>query len=103
MDDTTYEQTEASADLLDFPEAYLTPGMRLKLEVFESKILNISSAQQNVVCEVASVEPMRSDTAAKASTPALLSNGRRVIVPAFVEAGSKIEVKLEDESYVSRV
>lgn len=44
--------------------------------------------------------PPRADQAAETKRVAILENGRKVKVPAHIEAGQEIVVRPEDESYV---
>jgi elongation factor P len=53
--------------------------------------------------EVTETEPsVKGQTAASSYKPAILSNGVRTMVPAFVSAGTKIVVMTADGSYVER-
>jgi elongation factor P len=53
--------------------------------------------------EVMETEPsVKGQTAASSYKPALLSNGVRTMVPAFVTVGTKIVVMTADGSYVER-
>ena len=45
---------------------------------------------------------VKGQTAASSYKPALLSNGVRTMVPAFVGPGTKIVVMIADGSYVER-
>jgi elongation factor P len=45
---------------------------------------------------------MRGGTAAPSYKGAVLENGMKVLVPPFIEAGSRIVVSTEDGSYVRR-
>jgi elongation factor P len=58
---------------------------------------------QTVTLEVTEADPVvKGQTAASSYKPAVLSNGVRVMVPPFVEAGTRIVVNTEDASYVER-
>jgi elongation factor P len=53
--------------------------------------------------EVVETEPsIKSQTAASSYKPAVLSNGVRTMVPAFVSVGTRIVVMTADGSYVER-
>jgi elongation factor P len=56
-----------------------------------------------VVLEVAEADPyVKGQTAQASYKPAKMSNGLRVLVPPFVQAGEKIVVNTEDGSYIER-
>jgi len=57
----------------------------------------------NVVLEIESTEPpIKGSTAAPSYKPALMTNGVTVKVPAYINTGEKIVVKIEDASFVER-
>jgi elongation factor P len=45
---------------------------------------------------------VKGQTAASSYKPGLLENGLKVLIPPFVEAGTRIVVNTEDVSYVER-
>ena len=53
--------------------------------------------------QVAFLHPVvKGQTAASSYKPGLLENGLKVLIPPFIEAGTKIVVNTEDTSYVER-
>ncbi len=102
MDNGTYEQIEISRELLGEQEAFLQDGMEVEVEFHEGKPLGISLPEQ-VELEVVETEAViKGQTAANSNKPAILDNGMRIMVPPFIETGTKIVVKTEDASYVER-
>jgi elongation factor P len=58
---------------------------------------------ENVTLEIASADAVvKNQTASSSYKPAVLENGVKVMVPAFVESGDRIIVKTEDATYVER-
>jgi elongation factor P len=57
----------------------------------------------SVVMEVVEADPVvRGQTASSSYKPGKLENGRRVMIPPFIEAGTRIVVNTADASYVER-
>jgi elongation factor P len=56
-----------------------------------------------VVMEVVEADAVvKGQTASSSYKPAVLENGVRVMVPPFIETGTRIVVKTEDATYVER-
>jgi elongation factor P len=90
MNTDNYDQVTVPADLVGDQAAYLQPEMKVKLSVHEG--LAVMETEPSV----------KGQTAASSYKPAVLSNGVRTMVPAFVTAGTKIVVMTADGSYVER-
>jgi len=96
MNSENYDQVTVTPDMVGDQAAYLQPEMKVKLSVHEG-------LPPRVTLEVKETEPsVKGQTAAGSYKPALLSNGVRTMVPAFVTAGTKIVVMTTDGSYVER-
>jgi elongation factor P len=58
---------------------------------------------QSVVLQVTEADPVvKGQTAASSYKPGLLENGMKIMIPPFIEAGTRIVVNTEDCSYVER-
>ncbi len=102
MDSETFEQTTISKDLLGDAAAFLQENMHVTMDLIEGKPVAVR-LPQTVTLEVTEADPVvRGQTAASSYKPAMLSNGVRVMVPPFVEAGTRVVVNTEDGSYVER-
>jgi elongation factor P len=102
MDMQNYDQIEIEADFVGDRTQYLQDGMRVVVQMHEGKPLGISLPQQ-VVLEVVEADPVtRGQTAASSYKSAILENGLRVLVPPFIEKGTKVIVSTDDGSYVKR-
>ena len=56
-----------------------------------------------VTMTITEADPVvKGQTASSSYKPAILENGVRVMVPPFIESGTRIVVKTEDASYVER-
>jgi elongation factor P len=102
MNNDNYDQVTVPADLVGDQAAYLQPEMKVKLSVHEGTAVALELPPRATL-EVTETEPsVKGQTAASSYKPALLSNGVRTMVPAFVTAGTKIVVMTADGSYVER-
>jgi elongation factor P len=102
MDMQNYDQIEISADFVGDRRQYLQDGMKVVMQLHEGKPLGIALPQQ-VVLEVVEADPVtRGQTAASSYKSATLENGVRVLVPPFIEKGTKVIVSTDDGSYVKR-
>src|SRR5216684_9251443 len=100
MNMENYDQVTLPADVIGDQAAYLQPEMKVTLAVHEGVPLSIELPQKAVL-EVVETEPtVKGQTAASSYKPAVLSNGVRTMVPAFVGTGTKIVVMTADGSYV---
>ena len=102
MDTETYEQVEVSGDIIGAPKVFLQDGMIVVIESYEGTPLSVE-LPSSVTMEVIEAEPVvKGQTATTSYKPAILENGAKVMVPPFIEVGTRIVVKTEDSSYVER-
>lgn len=102
MEPTTYEQITASEDVIGDQKSYLTEGMKVSLKTFEGNAIAIELPQR-VTVDIVETEPVvKGQTASSSYKPALLSNGLRVMVPPHIDAGTRIVILTEDNSYIER-
>lgn len=102
MDPETYEQIYLDAELLGDQIAFLVDGMNLTVELHEGNPIT-AAVPDTMICEIAECEPVvKGQTAASSYKPAILDNGLRIMVPPFIEAGTKVVVRTADVTYVER-
>jgi elongation factor P len=76
--------------------------MKVLLQLHEERPISIA-LPQHVVLAVSEADPvMRGQTAAPGYKSAVLENGLRVLVPPFIEPGTRIVVATADGTYVRR-
>ena len=96
------ELAAAGPDTVGERAAFLSEGMEVKVESYEGKPIAVKLPVQ-VTLTVAETDPaVKGQTAAPSYKPATLENGLRVMVPPFIENGSKIIVSTDDVEYVKR-
>ena len=102
MDAETYEQISVPKTMLGEKLPFLADGMVVDIETYESTVLNVALPGR-AEGEVAECEPVvKGQTAASSYKPAILTNGVRVMVPPFIEVGTRIVVNTADLTYVER-
>src|SRR5580692_5450120 len=102
MDQTTFEQLTIPKDIIGDPVVYLQEGMICNVQTYEGAALSVA-LPQTVVLEIVEADPVtKGQTASSSYKPAKLSNGVKILVPPFVEAGTRVVVNTTDNSYVER-
>jgi len=102
MDLDSYEQIELQKEFVGDQAQYLQDGMKVLVQLHEGRPIGIKLPVQVILEVVEADAVLKGGTAAPSYKGAVLSNGMRVQVPPFIEAGSKIVVATEDGSYVRR-
>ncbi|MDR3424455.1 MAG: elongation factor P [Alphaproteobacteria bacterium] len=102
MDNETFEQFSIPKDVIGDPVVFLSEAMLCKVMTYEGAALSVE-LPQTVTLELVEADPVvRGQTASSSYKPAKLSNGVRVLVPPFIEAGTRVVVNTTDGSYVER-
>lgn len=103
MNVESYEQIEVKKDIIgDQKAAFLQDGMTVVIETFEGEPLGVE-LPDSVIVTVLEAEPVvKGQTASSSYKPAIVDGGIKVMVPPFIETGTRIVVKTEDASYVER-
>ena len=89
MDNETYEQIALNAEMIGEPVDFLQDGMTVTVQSYEGEVISVE-LPDTVVMEIVDAEP------------AQLENGRRILVPPHIEAGTRVVVNTWDGSYVER-
>ena len=81
---------------------WLQDGMEVTIESFEGDPLGVE-LPDSVVVTVEEAEPVvKGQTASSSYKPAIVTGGVKVMVPPFIDVGTRIIVKTEDDSYSER-
>jgi elongation factor P len=102
MDNDTFEQTAVPREVIGEPADFLAEGMTCKVMLHEGAALSVE-LPPNVTMQVVEADPVvRGQTASSSYKPGKLENGRRVLIPPHIEAGTRIVVSTADGSYLER-
>ena len=94
---------ELDADVMAEALKYLEDGMAAEAVFYEGRAISIE-LPTILVREVTYTEPaVKGDTSGKVMKPAKIATGYELSVPAFVEAGDKIEIDTRTGEYRNRV
>ena len=102
MDKQNFDQFNVPSDILGERAAFLQDNMECSVDFIEGRPVSIV-LPKSVILTVTEADPVvKGQTAASSYKPGLLENGLKVMIPPFIEAGTKIVVNTEDVSYVER-
>jgi elongation factor P len=102
MDNDTFEQISIPNEMIGEPADFLRDGMVCAVMLHEGAPLSVE-LPPSVVMEVVEADPVvRGQTASSSYKPGKLDNGRRVMIPPYIEAGTRIVVSTADGSYMER-
>jgi elongation factor P len=102
MNQENFEQLTISKDIIGDPVVFLLEGMICMVQTFDGAALSVE-LPQTVVLEITEADPVvKGQTASSSYKPAKLSNGVKILVPPFIDAGTRVVVNTSDGSYVER-
>jgi len=103
MNTETYEQMQLPSDLLGDATRFLTPNLRVQVEIHDGTTPLGVSLPKVVDMKVTETTPgIRNATVTNVLKPATTETGAVVNVPGFVEIGDVIRVDTASGNYVSR-
>ncbi len=102
MDQENYEQVQIDRELIGDAADFLQDGMVVQVLFYETEALSVE-LPQTVIMELVEADPVvKGQTASSSYKPGKLANGRRVLIPPHMEAGTRIVVNTSDGSYLER-
>jgi elongation factor P len=102
MDIQTYDQIELQRDFIGERAQFLQDGMKVMVQSYEGRPLGVQMPAHVTLTVTEADAVMRGGTAAPSYKNAVLENGLKILVPPFIDAGTKVVVSTEDGSYVKR-
>ena len=102
MDNTSFEQTEIPYDLLGDQKAWLQENMNVQVEFYQGNPIGIELPATVEMDIVEADAVVKGQTASSSYKPAKLENGETVLVPPYVEAGTRIIVNTADGTFSGR-
>ncbi len=102
MDMETYEQVELAHELMEGVRDFLLPETEVVIEFHGERPLNVQ-LPQTVVLEVVECDAaIKGQTATGSYKPGKLETGASIMVPPYLEPGTKIKVNTETGEFVER-
>ncbi len=102
MDSESYEQITLAADFVGERAAFLQDNMQVTLRLHGEAPIGIRLPDTAVLLVTEADPHLRGQTAASSYKSALLENGLKIQVPAFIEAGVRVVVDTNEVAYVKR-
>ncbi|GEO81499.1 elongation factor P [Pararhodospirillum oryzae] len=102
MDTETFEQFVMSSDLIGDQAAFLRESMEVTVDLIEGQPVSINLPAQVVLEVVEADAVVKGQTASSSYKPGILENGLKVMIPPFIEAGTRIVVNTAECTYVER-
>ncbi len=102
MNSESYEQLEFSKELLGDAIDYLTPNLKINVDMYEGQSVGVT-LPKTVNLEVADTpRALKGATVNNELKPATMETGLAVRVPGFIEIGETVRVDTETGNYLSR-
>ena len=102
MHSETFEQLSIESGMIGEPAAFLQDGMTVSISMYEGEPISVTMPDHTTVKVIEADAVVKGQTASSSYKPAIAENGVRVMVPPFIETGTRIVVKIEDATYVER-
>ncbi|HLF56013.1 MAG TPA: elongation factor P [Thermoanaerobaculia bacterium] len=103
MNQETYDQLALAEEILGDGMLYLLPNTVIKVDLYDGTPVGVELPNV-VVLEVVETEPgLKGATASSSYKPAKMETGLTVLVPPFIEAGTRIEIDTRENKYLRRV
>lgn len=102
MDMQSYEQTSLNSDMLGDQRVWLAENMEVQVMLYQDAPVSISLPEK-VELEITEADAVvKGQTASSSYKPAKLENGESVLVPPYLEAGTRVIVNTTDGTYAGR-
>jgi len=102
MNTETYEQIALKADMLENVIPYLLPEMMTIVEFHDERPLNVQLPQSVALIVTECDASIKGQTATGSFKPGKLETGASIMVPPYLEAGTKVRVNTETGDYIER-
>lgn len=102
MDQESFDQVTLSPELLGESAPFLEESMIVRVSLCDGDPIAVT-LPETVVMELTEAEPtVKGQTASASFKPGKLANGLRIMVPQYVEAGTRVVVRTADCTFVER-
>jgi elongation factor P len=102
MDQMTYDQVALQDETIGEQMKYLLPNTVIHVDFWEGNPVGIELPNTVALKVVETAPGMKGATASASYKPATLETGLQVMVPQFIEAGTRIKIDTRDNSYQER-
>jgi elongation factor P len=102
MHPQTYEQFPFAKEQLGNFTKFMTPGIKMKVELLDEKPIDIIMPKTVDLKVIATGAGVKSDHGS-AMKPAELENGIEIQVPQFIDSGDVVRIDVETQHYIDRI
>jgi len=102
MDMETYDQITLSAEMLENVLPYMLPESTVTVEFHEERPLNVKLPQSVDLVVVECDATIKGQTATGSYKPGKLETGASIMVPPYLESGTKVRVNTETGEFMER-
>lgn len=102
MESESYEQFSIRREILGEQAAFLQNGMNVTVDFLEGSPVSVSLPPTVIVTVIRADVVVKGQTVASSYKPGVLENGLKVMIPPFIEAGTRIVINTADCTYVER-
>ncbi len=102
MDMDTYDQITLDERMLETAIPYMLPEMEVEVEFYEDRPLNVKLPQSVSLVVTECDAAIKGQTATGSYKPGVLETGASIMVPPYLEAGTKVRVNTETGEYIER-
>lgn len=102
MNPETFEQIEVPRAAIGAAEKYLLPNMRVPVELYEGRVVNVVFPSAVELKVVTAPPPLR-DAEGNTYKTVVLENGMEVLAPQFIKEGDTVRIEVASGKYLERV
>jgi len=102
MDMETYDQISLDAGMLEDAIPYMLPEMMVEVEFHEDRPLNVKLPQSVELVVTECDAALKGQTATSSYKPGVLETGTAIMVPPYLEPGTKVKVNTETGEFMER-
>lgn len=102
MDNTTFEQISLTRESMGEQAVWLQENMEVEVEMHEGKPLSVNLPAKITMEIIEADAVVKGQTQSSSYKPAKVENGQTVMVPPFIEAGTKIVINTDEGTYAER-
>jgi len=102
MDTENYDQIALNSDVLESVLPYMLPETSVIIEFYGDEALNVTLPQSVELVVVECDASIKGQTATGSYKPGVLETGASIMVPPYLEAGTKVRVNTETGEYIER-
>jgi elongation factor P len=103
MDQSTYEQTHVSTDVIGDDARWLKDNLECAVLIFNERPVGVTLPNFVALRVTASEPGIKGDTSGGATKPATLETGTVINVPLFIKEGETLRIDTRTGEYVERV